>query len=441
MKDDSPDSLASYQIPQRFLPQAGEVIDNYRIIKILGEGTFGIVYKVEEVTSGDVFALKLLKLWSIAYEEERRLVLQRFDLEYKTGLIESDYLVCSRGCGRAKGNPYILMEFCPGGDLRKAGDSGLSAERLYRAGIEILLGLRDLHDNGKIHRDLKPDNVLLDEKGRAKLTDFGISGHKNVRMTKRNLFGQPQEVFGTYAYMPPEQLKPRDATKLPATDIYSFGVLIFELLTGKLPFGPLKTESDLGEYVSRVNTSRWDDIRTLRPDIDHSWARVIEKCLQPDYRKRYASVLEILNDLGVEPGADLPEPEPGKTDFALQVKQGEDSGRIYNLEELKRSKGTARFLVGRNDEEEAIFNDVDIRETPPDGKNYYISRKQATIEHDPSTGRWYLRDGQWAREERTWKNSLNGSFVNSYRAGEEGYPLNPGDIITLGETTLKVTFV
>ena len=82
MKDDSPDSLASYQIPQRFLPQAGEVIDNYRIIKILGEGTFGIVYKVEEVTSGDVFALKLLKLWSIAYEEERRLVLQRFLLDH-----------------------------------------------------------------------------------------------------------------------------------------------------------------------------------------------------------------------------------------------------------------------------------------------------------------------------------------------------------------------
>lgn len=436
MNKEKAGEVALYEAPQRYLPAEGEIIDQFRILKTLGEGTFGIVYKVEHVQTSSIYALKLLKLWSITWEEERRLLLQRFEMEYHTGLIKSDHLVRSMGFGKAYGNPYILMEFCPDGDLRKRGGPGLSFDLASCFGAGILLGLKDLHANGKIHRDLKPDNVLLAANNHVKLTDFGIAGHKNIRMTKRNLFGQPREIFGTYAYMPPEQLKPRDATKLPATDIFSFGVLMFELLTGQLPFGPLKTESDLAEYVKRVNMAQWDDIHSLRPGIPDHWARIIEKCMIPDYRERYASANEILTELGIVTGG-LFKTGEGFPDLSLEIKQGEEFGKIYPLSQIMQEKGSSRLLIGRNDETEGIYNDINIRETPPDGKQFFISRKQATIEKD-SSNRWFIRDGQWVKETKTWKNSLNGTYVNSLRETGNGIEITPGEIITVGDTTLKV---
>lgn len=104
---------------------------------------------------------------------------------------------------------------------------------------QVLYGLRALHQCGKVHRDLKPENVLLNKSGTAVLTDFGISGDRNKRMTERNILGKPRQIFGTYAYMPPEQVKRNrgDATVLPTTDIFSFGVMMYQLLTGgNLPF-------------------------------------------------------------------------------------------------------------------------------------------------------------------------------------------------------------
>ena len=122
------------------------------------------------------------------------------------------------------------MEFCPGGDLNSLTQAETAL--ISKARYEVLLGLYDLHINGKVHRDLKPENVLFKKDGTAALTDFGISGDRNRRMTERNVFGKPNQIFGTYAYMPPEQVNRSRgmATVLPTTDIFSFGVVLYQLV-------------------------------------------------------------------------------------------------------------------------------------------------------------------------------------------------------------------
>ena len=178
----------------------GDTIDGrYRIERPLGEGTFGVVYKVAD-PSGHVFALKLLKLWTVTPDVCKGLR-DRFVMEFETGQIRSDHLAHSYTYGEVGGNPYILMEFCPGGDLRRYASS--RSFDANRAGGQILAGLRDLHACGKVHRDLKPENVLIREDGTAVLTDFGISGDRNKRMTERGWLGKPSQLFGTYPYMPP----------------------------------------------------------------------------------------------------------------------------------------------------------------------------------------------------------------------------------------------
>lgn len=428
-----------YEIPERYVPSPYEMVGGYQILSEIGQGTFGIVYKVSELSSKRIFALKLLKLWAITYEEERKMILQRFQMEYETGKISSPHLVQTKGIGKEKGNPYIIMEFCSKGDLRNKMSRRLSLDFVSTISSDILTGLKHLHENGKIHRDLKPDNVLLDEFGTARLTDFGIAGHKNIRMTKKNLFGVPQEIFGTYAYMPPEQLKPRDATKLPTTDIFSFGVIAFEMLTKRLPFGPLKHETDLAEYVMRVNAAKWEDIRNYRNDVSELWVEIINRCLEPDYRNRFQSVDEILDQLG-RPSV-KEKRNAGNKSLALKVMQGEEYGRVYQITGRVNNSKDYKLTIGRDAPEDKIKNDLQVLEIPSDRKKYFISRRHATLERHAGDNSWVIRDGQWIKGKVDWALSLNGTYVNSQKVGKKGCKIRIGDIITIGDTTLKAVGV
>lgn len=264
----------------------------YRVEKTLGAGTFGCVYKVNG-KDGKTYALKLLKLWEVP-SEEREELLKRFDMEYETGHIESNYLVHSYEKGMVEGSPYIVMEFCPYGDLMSAeekGDMDFAA-----VGRDVLYGLRDLHRRGKVHRDLKPENVLIKQDGRAVLTDFGISGDQNNRLTQRGIFGVPQQQFGTFPYMPPEQINPRrgNATVLPTTDIFSFGVMIYQLVTYELPFGECATNADLPRYIERGKRGQWDRELLLKTPGGQQWESMIEGCLIPNFKERLQNVDEVL---------------------------------------------------------------------------------------------------------------------------------------------------
>jgi len=425
------------EIPERCMPEVGDMIHSYKVLGRLGEGTFGVVNRVTDTASKEIYALKLLKSWELP-GNERDMMMRRFKMEYETGRIQSEYLVQSKGYGKIKGNPYIIMEFCPNGDLRSSLGEPLSIENIEKTAYEMLLGLKALHENGIIHRDLKPDNVLFDETQKAKLTDFGIAGHQNVRLTKVGLFGVPKEIFGTIAYMPPEQLNPKKHAKLFTTDIFAFGVILFELFTNKWPYGHIQNHADIAEYAKKVERGEWYNIRQFREDVPDKWVQIIEKCLQPKSEQRFQTVEELLDKLEKPVINRNPVYNPKMHDFGLRIMHGEQHGTFYNLSELLNGSALGKLTLGRNDEEDGITNDINVIENPLNGEHYYISRQHATIEKLHEHKGWYIRDGQWIRDKRYWKTSLNGTYVNSEKVDENGMKLNVGDIITIGDTTLKV---
>ena len=413
-----------------------KIDDGYRVKKMLGAGTFGCVYMVSG-KDGQTYALKLLKLWETP-SSEREELLKRFDMEYETGNIESNYLVHSYSKGMVNGNPYIVMEFCPNGDLMSAAERG--NVDFAAVGRDVLYGLRDLHRRGKVHRDLKPENVLMKKDGTAALTDFGISGDQNNRLTQRGIFGVPQQQFGTFPYMPPEQINPRrgNATVLPTTDIFSFGVMMYQLLTYELPFGECATEADLPRYVERGRKGLWN--RDLLRKMPHGelWEKMVAGCLVPNFKDRLQSVDEVLQLMPQSIKHNAYHPSLSNSieiqskncgNIALHIMQGEEYGKIFRLGEII-SGGCRVITMGRLDDE--IVNKIPIKDTI----NGYISRCHCTLEQNAENRQWIIRDGQWRN--RQWMNSLNGTYVNSTEADSRGLVLHIGDIITIGDVKLRV---
>lgn len=428
-------------VPSRIDCKLGDWInDQYRIQSVLGEGAFGKVYKVVDRKDA-VWALKMLRLWEVP-SDIRQPLIDRFDMEFKTGRITSKNLVHSYDYGFIEGNPYIVMEYCSGGDLsRLMGDSRTDVARLAS---DILGGLNDLHKNGKVHRDLKPENVLLQSDGTAVLTDFGISGDRNKRMTERNIFGKPYQIFGTYAYMPPEQVNRMrgESTVLPTTDIFSFGALIYQLITGVLPFGKLDDQNDLVHYQKRGKAGDWnrDTLRSARNG--QKWEPLIDGCLQPDYKHRLQNVDEVLRLIpdvqtstqyvpqpirSAEINQTKNESEVKSANMQLRVMQGEEYGRIYDLRAIIEKNKRQLITVGRDPS-----NDIQLK----DYKDCYTSRRHFTLECH-SQGSWIIRDGQWSMMIHSWQRSSNGTYVNSKEVAMEGIQLKKGDIITAGGIKLK----
>ncbi|MFZ4401306.1 MAG: protein kinase domain-containing protein [Bacteroidales bacterium] len=425
----------SYEIPYSCFPRCGEIIDNYTIEKKLGEGAFGSVFKVINKDNNRIYALKLLNLFSIPYEEERKGIMKRFKMEYETGRIESEFLVHSHDYGKISGNPYIVMDFCNGGDLRSKIGNNQEIEKVNSWAYQVLNGLKILHQNGKVHRDLKPDNVLLSENLNAKLTDFGIAGHKSMRMTKRNIFNKPSEIFGTIAYMPPEQLNPSNmhVTILPTIDVFAFGTMFYEIFSGHYPFGPLNTDADLANYNKNVMQGNIIDISRYGVNLPEFWSRVFKETLQPNYKNRIQNVDDLLLLIGKPSEKELINYSFNNDEVLLQIMQGDEFGKVYNLSNyFNDDEGV--ITIGRRDAE--FKNNIDILEN----ETCYISRKHASIERlNGSKKGYFIVDGQWDMGSRIWKKSLNGTFVNSEPISDFARKLLiPGDIITIGDVTLKV---
>ena len=421
-----------YDIPMRVSPIEGDSIGNYKILSLLGEGTFGSVYKVA-APDGKILALKLLRLFDLYPVTERQNVARRFDLEFNTAKILSPNLVESFTKGVEKGNPFFTMYFCSNGALDKKIGQRINEDYAKKIAIDILNGMKALHENGKIHRDLKPQNILIDEKNNARLTDFGIAGHLNGKLTTKNIFGQPKERFGSYPYMPPEQLNPPNVfvTKIPANDVFSFGVLIFELLTGQLPFGKITGEADLADYVARVKKGQWKSLHEFRPDLSPMWQQLINGSLQPDYKKRFTNVNQILEMFGG--GVSYVPPVSIASGISLIIMQGEEHNKVYNIGERLKDRNSGIITVGRMDD--GVNNIVSVK----DDLLCYISRNHATIEKQ-GENKWIIRDGQWQNitGQSSWKLSTNGTYLNGVEVDNLGQELNINDIITIGDTTLKV---
>lgn len=403
----------------------------YKVDKLLGEGSFGMVYKVSD-DAGKQYAMKVLPLWKRASEERAELV-QRFEMEFETGRINSPYLVRSLKYDKVEGNPFIVMEYCQKGNLYKMVDS-INPD-YEKIACHILYGLQALHKNGKVHRDLKPENILVKNDDTVALSDFGTSGMIASLSFWETLFHKV-EGFGTFAYMAPEQSQPKKAkaTLLPTTDIFSFGVVLYEILFKEYPFGPLESEKDLQPYMDNAMVGNWNRKRCQSKPEYRKWEPLIEGCLAPDYSVRFQSVDEILsqipyhrqgrNRVVADFNADL------SRGVVLKVMQGEEHGTRYQLNDFIRNK---QFLVTGGRAGSDVHNKISIR----DFNTKYISRRHFTLEYNAATNTWYLRDGQWC--DGTWNDSMNGTYVNSHELKHlEGVPLHGGDIITIGEVKIRV---
>lgn len=424
------------RVPERCVLKSGDHINQYVIKKIIGGGTFGDVYQVTDTLNDNVYALKLLKLWEVIAQERDRLML-RFDREYETSKIPSEYLVHAITKGVFKGNPYIVMEYCSGGDLEHAGTS--RKLNYSKVATQILMGLCHLHQHGKIHRDLKPANVLLKDNGDCALTDFGIAGDQNNRITRRGITGIPKELFGTYAYMPLEQMNPArgNATVLPTTDIFSFGAMMYELICGQgnLPFGRLSSYDDLAVYQAQMLKGEWDREKLRKVPNGRLWEPLLAGCLESDFKKRIQTAEEALKRVPfIQPSLSLGNVTANEKIFTvnngvlLRVLQGEEYGKTYLLNDLLKNSNI--ITIGRKDED--VRNAVEIRER----ESSYVSRRHCTLEYDTIRKVFILRDGQWCKPE--WHDSVNGTYLNSQEVDKKGTVARLGDIISIGDVKIRI---
>lgn len=416
----------------------GDLIDDkYTVINRIGDGSYGDVYKVKDIR-GNEYALKILRLWEVSDELHTPLV-AKFEKEYKTGRLTSEYLIHSMDFGTVEGNPYLLMEYCPSGDLSKT--IGKDQSKLPRYAHDILEGLHILHSEGKVHRDLKPENVLIRNNGKAALTDFGVVGEmdQSKRMSEVDWWKKrPKQVHGTPLYMAPEiaDRKGGGVTYLPTVDIWSFGVMIYELLTGgSFPFADIeKIEiEDLPGYQEKARNGEWNMKKLKSVPHGEDWFYIINRCLTPNYQDRYQSALEVLQDMKAMIGnlnlSHISERHSRSTLIStLVVTQGDNLGTAYKLNHCQKSPG--RMLrVGRGKDNDIVL---------PEANSTYVSRFHFTLEKSKNGVFWVIKDGQWQKDKRCWVTSTNGTYLNATPVTQEGFKVFTGDIITVGEYKIKV---
>jgi len=270
----------------RFIP--GTVLaERYRIVAMAGRGGMGEVYRAEDLKLGQTVALKFLPE-SISQDGA---ALARFHREVRIARQVSHSNVCRVfDIGEADGLPFLTMEYVDGEDLatllRRIGR--LPSDKAMEVARQICAGLAAAHEHGVIHRDLKPANIMIDGRGKVRITDFGLAGVAGSLDAEGASAGTP-------AYMAPEQLKGKDASV--QSDIYALGLTLYEVFTGKRVF-EAATVADLRraqEHSSPTNPS------LLVKDIDPLAERVILRCLEKDPAKRPASALQVAAAL---PGGD-----------------------------------------------------------------------------------------------------------------------------------------
>jgi predicted Ser/Thr protein kinase len=278
-------SSAEYQSEGRFLP--GRLLaGRYRIIALLGKGGMGEVYRADDLTLGQPVALKFLP--DEAAREEG--LLQRFKNEVRTARRVSHPNVCRvYDVGEMEGHTFFTMEYVDGEDLasllRRIGR--LPEDKALDIARQLCAGLAAAHTKGVLHRDLKPANIMLDGRGQVVITDFGLAGVADQI--------QGNEVrSGTPAYMAPEQLAGKEVST--RSDIYSLGLVLYEVFTGKRAFSeksPEKMRTGTDRAVSRPSSV----VKDLNPVIE----RVILRCLETEPSARPATVLSVAAAL---PGGD-----------------------------------------------------------------------------------------------------------------------------------------
>ncbi len=286
-----PRSEVSYQATKtlktsmRDLTIGSTFAGRYQVIEELGKGGMGKVYKVLDTKIEEKVALKLLNLEFVPGDK----TLDRFRNELKLARKISHRHVCRMyDLSEAEGMPYLTMEYVSGEDLksliRRIGQ--FTVGKAVLIAHQVCEGLREAHRLGVVHRDLKPQNIMIDSEGNVRIMDFGIA-----RSLKTKGITDTGEIFGTPEYMSPESLEGKEVDG--RTDIYALGIILYEMLTGRVPF---EGETPL-TVALKQKTEIPSDPRNVNAQIPENLSHVILKCMNKEKDKRYKDTIELTADL------------------------------------------------------------------------------------------------------------------------------------------------
>jgi serine/threonine-protein kinase len=257
----------------------------YRLESKLGSGGMSTVYLAVDETLGRHVAIKVLHQ-EISDQQDQ---LERFRREARAvAQLSHPNLVGVIDAGEEGGRPFIVFEYVPGETLKQriSAEGRLPTDEATAYAIEIGRGLQAAHQARLIHRDVKPQNVLIDPEGRAKITDFGIA----LSLESHGLTATGR-VLGTTDYVSPEQAMGREIDA--RTDVYSLGILLYEMLTGEVPF---KAETQVGVAMKHVNETV-PNVQRRRPDASAVLAAAVERATAKDPQDRYRDMNDFLADL------------------------------------------------------------------------------------------------------------------------------------------------
>jgi len=266
-----------------------EKIGKYEITKVAGEGNMGVVYQARDPFEDRDVAIKICRISEDASGELRKITRKIFYNEaHSAGLLKHPNILQVHDAGEEDEQPYIVMEYVEGGETLK---SFTQPEKLLptKTVVEILYqcakALDYAHRHGVIHRDIKPTNIMLTADGNVKIADFGVAHNATGDAT------QVMGVMGSPRYMSPEQVQEHELTN--KTDLYSLGIVAYELLTGNAPF----LGKSIPELVGKILDDPAPLLRTMNPDVPARLEEILKRILEKDPRKRFGSGQEIASDL------------------------------------------------------------------------------------------------------------------------------------------------
>jgi tetratricopeptide (TPR) repeat protein len=266
----------------------GRFVSHYEVLEPLGRGGMGVVHKARDVKLGRLVALKFVSPELIGRDDVR----ERFFREARSlSSLSHPHIATVYEVDEADGSPFLAMEYLPGGTLRdqirhaRARGGVIEAAQLLDWGTDLAEGLAHAHANGIVHRDVKSSNAMFDGEGRVKLTDFGLAKVVGLDATSTD------RVAGTVEYMSPEQL--RGGPVDHRSDLYSLGVVLYELAAMRLPY----SGSSPHELVNDIVGGDIPSVTAVRPDCPAAFDQVVTRLLSKSAADRYQSAQDVADDL------------------------------------------------------------------------------------------------------------------------------------------------
>src|SRR5262249_8629518 len=284
---DSPDApTRAATRSERLLEVLGDFGD-YKLLEEIGRGGQGVVYRAHQKSLNRTVALKVIGLGSWATEAH----LKRFRREAEAAAnLDHPFIVPIHEVGEREGCCYFSMNFIEGGQIDEViRRTPISIRQAAELIAKLARTVQYAHEHGRLHREIKPGNILLDKDGAPHLTDFGLARLVETEST----ITRTLELMGTPSYMAPEQAAGEHRNLTKATDIYGLGAVLYQLLTGHPPFASGTTY----ETIKLVLETQPRQPRLLNPRIARDLSTICLKCLEKDPKRRYFSALALAEDL------------------------------------------------------------------------------------------------------------------------------------------------